>query len=84
MKDLIRKNKVVLLAVVEHIVNVKSACQISNVAPRWRWCRNYDSNGRGRIWIIWDPNIIKFRPRVTHSQFIYGSVCVEFKFVVNY
>ncbi|KAG5630869.1 hypothetical protein H5410_002586 [Solanum commersonii] len=44
---------------------------------KWEWVDNYNTYPRGRIWILWDPNKVKFRVDVVHKQFIHGYVTTQ-------
>lgn len=37
---------------------------------------NYPANPKGRLWILWDPNVVLFRPEIIHQQCIYGFVSI--------
>ncbi|WMV25905.1 hypothetical protein MTR67_019290 [Solanum verrucosum] len=44
---------------------------------KWEWVDNYNTDPRGRLWILWDPNKVKFRVDVVHKQFIHGYVTTQ-------
>ncbi|XP_070037184.1 uncharacterized protein [Nicotiana tomentosiformis] len=73
----IRMNKIRLLAILEHRVTETNANQIlKKVAAGWRCVTNYETNGKGRIWVIWDPNILQFNEMVKSNQLIHGKVFI--------
>ncbi|XP_019237273.1 PREDICTED: uncharacterized protein LOC109217477 [Nicotiana attenuata] len=60
---------------VEQRVQDNKAKEIINkCAPGWSWCSNRSSDGKGRIWIIWDPNKIQFTMLQNLTQYIHGKV----------
>lgn len=44
------------------------------MAGNWNWASNYDSTGHGRIWHIWDSNIIRITVVCATPQSIHGIV----------
>ncbi|XP_077226456.1 uncharacterized protein LOC143859720 [Tasmannia lanceolata] len=47
---------------------------ISDIKDGWLSVDNYDHAENGRIWIIWDPNLLHFQLQESSPQFIYGNV----------
>ncbi|XP_077251955.1 uncharacterized protein LOC143891210 [Tasmannia lanceolata] len=47
---------------------------ISDIKDGWLSVDNYDYAKNGRIWIIWDPNLIHFQLQESSPQFIHGKV----------
>lgn len=71
----LRTNKVSIIAIHEHRVKVERSRSIINkVMPGWEWCTNATNQSRGRIWVAWDPNRVKYK-MIEHSiQFIHGKI----------
>lgn len=62
-----------MLAITEHRVNEQYASQIiKKITGRWRWCDNYNTCTRERIWLIWDLDLMNFTLIEAHTQFIHG------------
>lgn len=50
MQKFIRENRISIIAIVEYRVQEKYSSKIINkIAPKWKWCTNYESGGKGRI-----------------------------------
>lgn len=63
IKVFISKNKIKMIATVEHRVKEQNAGQIiKKIVPGWSWHDNYNSNTRWRIWILWDHNVVDYTP----------------------
>lgn len=50
---------------------------------------NNEPGSRGRLWVLWNPNILNFRCMDKHTQYIHGqiqipSMNVEFHFTAIY
>ncbi|WMV20263.1 hypothetical protein MTR67_013648 [Solanum verrucosum] len=45
--------------------------------PVGKSARKVAQQNLGRIWILWDPNKVKFRVDVVHKQFIHGYVTTQ-------
>lgn len=77
-----------MIAIVKHRVKEQNAGQIiKKIVPGWSWHDNYNSNTRGRIWILWDHNVIDYTPLQVASQYIHGLVkfqATEFYFTAIY
>lgn len=72
MQKFIRENRISIIAIVEYRVQEKYSSKIINkIAPKWKWCTNYESGGKGRIWIVWDPNEIAYTIISYKPQYIY-------------
>ncbi|MCD9639376.1 hypothetical protein HAX54_023817 [Datura stramonium] len=39
----------------------------------WNWVVNYLEAPGGRIWVIWNPNLVNFTMIAAHKQFIHGQ-----------
>ncbi|XP_059315492.1 uncharacterized protein LOC132066131 [Lycium ferocissimum] len=50
---------------------------IKKIVYGWQWRSNYNSVGRGRIWVLWDPSYIVYTEIASTEQFIHGSVLVK-------
>ncbi|XP_019244243.1 PREDICTED: uncharacterized protein LOC109224111 [Nicotiana attenuata] len=75
MKIFLEKQKINLIAIVEHRVqNAKEKEVINKCAPGWSWCSNSKATERGRIWILWDANSIQFTMLQSHTQYIHGII----------
>ncbi|XP_075101622.1 uncharacterized protein LOC142177061 [Nicotiana tabacum] len=65
------------MAIVEHrVTEVKGKQIMKKIVAGWSWATNYDENGKGRIWVIWDPNIIQFSEMWKSNQLIHGKVTI--------
>lgn len=54
----------------------KSAQIVSSVFPGWSFVNNYEFSRRGRIWVIWSPQV-RVTPVFKSDQLITVSVLVE-------
>ncbi|XP_060210524.1 uncharacterized protein LOC132637460 [Lycium barbarum] len=83
-------NKVNLIAITEHRVQQRVAIQlIKKIARRWSWCAKYNSTGKGRIWVLWDPMAVDYEKLEKQDQYIHGKVHVmdlniKFQFTAIY
>ncbi|XP_060210242.1 uncharacterized protein LOC132637116 [Lycium barbarum] len=68
-------NKTSIIAIIEHRVKEKFAEKIvKKIWPSWMWCHNYPTDGKGRLWVLWDPNEIHFDMVGCKEQYIHGTV----------
>ncbi|KAK6793474.1 hypothetical protein RDI58_006927 [Solanum bulbocastanum] len=78
----VKRNKVTIIAILEHRVRKEKAGSIINkIMPRWEWCTN---KVRGRIWIVWNPNMVEFKRVESSVQYVHGMVDMQqsgFKFL---
>ncbi|XP_016509455.1 uncharacterized protein LOC107826925 [Nicotiana tabacum] len=75
LKNFIRENKVVLIAVLENRVKeTKAEGIIKKIFNNWRWIENYSQAPGGRIWIAWDQTRVDFEGYEMHQQYIIGEV----------
>ncbi|KAH0644915.1 hypothetical protein KY284_032799 [Solanum tuberosum] len=52
--------------------------------PGWEWCTNDTNEVRGRIWVVWNPNMVKFTRVESSVQYVHGLVDMQqsgFKFL---
>ncbi|XP_060212197.1 uncharacterized protein LOC132639796 [Lycium barbarum] len=78
LKVFIKENKVGVIAIAEHRVKeIRAAKLIKKLVPGWSWCNNYNSCPKGRIWILWNPNLVDFRKLHKHGQLIHGEVYIH-------
>ncbi|KAH0652021.1 hypothetical protein KY290_032498 [Solanum tuberosum] len=74
----IRRNKVSIIAIFEHRVREEKAwSNINKIMPGWEWCTNATTEFRGRIWVVWNPSIVKFTRMETSVQCIHGMVGMQ-------
>jgi len=67
-----------MIVVIEHRVKEQYASHIiRKISSSWKWCANYSSVNRGRIWIMWDPNYVDFSLIDMQTQFIHGHVTIN-------
>lgn len=53
LKAFIQSSRVSIIAIVEHKVLEKNAEKIiKKIVPSWSWHANYNTNNRGRIWVL--------------------------------
>lgn len=72
MNEFLTVNKVSIIAIIEHRVTEQASKKIvDRIAPLWKWSNNYNTGKRGRIWILWNPNIVSFQLETVHTQYIY-------------
>ncbi|XP_019255046.1 PREDICTED: uncharacterized protein LOC109233620 [Nicotiana attenuata] len=62
---------------------------MKKVTRRWSWYANYDAGIRGRIWIMWDLDLVDFMLIETQTLYIHGlikiyALNVEFTFTIVY
>lgn len=77
MQRYIKEHNISILDIIEHRVQEKYSQKIiQKIAPKWEWCANYDSGDKGRIWVIWDPNKIKFTMLGYKPQYIHGEAFI--------
>lgn len=77
LRSFIRVNKISLLAILEYRVTEINANQIiKKVVAGWSWSTSYEANGKGGIWVIWDPNVLQFNEMVKSNQLIHGKVSI--------
>ncbi|XP_019263452.1 PREDICTED: uncharacterized protein LOC109241192 [Nicotiana attenuata] len=63
------------MAIYEHRTNEEKGKQImKKITANWRYSANYDSKGKGRIWVMWDPNNIQFIEMWKSNQLIHGKL----------
>lgn len=74
LKVFLRTNKVSIIAIYEHRVKVERSRSINKVIPGWKWCVNATNQSRGRIWVAWDPNRVKYEMMEHSIQFIYRKI----------
>ncbi|XP_059309968.1 uncharacterized protein LOC132061119 [Lycium ferocissimum] len=77
----IKKEQIDIIAVVEHrVLKLKAKQIISKVVPGWKWAENYGSSDRGRIWILWKPEVMDVSVIHVENQMIHCLVkCVSGK-----
>ncbi|XP_059315396.1 uncharacterized protein LOC132066006 [Lycium ferocissimum] len=74
----VQRNKVGLLAIVEHRVHQKNAARVvKQVFPRWQWQHNYQVGGKGRIWVVWDARLCDFSVIQSTPQYIHGYLRIH-------
>ncbi|XP_060178324.1 uncharacterized protein LOC132608297 [Lycium barbarum] len=74
LKVFIKENKVGVIAIVEHRVKeIRADKLIKKLVPGWSWCNNYNSCLKGRIWTLWNPNLVDFHMLHEHGQLIHGE-----------
>ncbi|KAK6773748.1 hypothetical protein RDI58_028986 [Solanum bulbocastanum] len=52
--------------------------------PRREWCTNDSNEVRGRIWVVWNPNMVEFTRVESSVQYVHGMVDMQqsgFKFL---
>ncbi|KAK6785297.1 hypothetical protein RDI58_018752 [Solanum bulbocastanum] len=75
MRLFLRRNKVNMIAICEYRVREDRVSSIINkIMPNWEWCTNSVNNVRGRIWVIWNPDVINFTIVENSEQHIHGQV----------
>nr|XP_016486070.1 PREDICTED: uncharacterized protein LOC107806429 [Nicotiana tabacum] len=64
-----------MIEIIEHRVKESNVTAIlRKIVNGWSWCHNYNNNMRGKIWVVWDQNAIKFDVEQMVEQFIHGRV----------
>lgn len=72
---IIKKEKIVVLAIVEHMVKQQNArTTINKVVQGWCWHANFNSDSRGIIWLVWDSRLADIIVKDTNSQYIHCLV----------
>lgn len=71
----LRKNKVSIIAIYEHRVKEERSRNILNkIMPSCEWCTNATTQRRGKIWVAWDPNKVRYQVTNTATQYIHGTM----------
>ncbi|XP_019258106.1 PREDICTED: uncharacterized protein LOC109236386 [Nicotiana attenuata] len=90
LKEFVKTNKVEIIAIYEHRVSeAKAEKIITKILPGWKWCHNVSNTCKGRIWVLWNPNIVQFTMTGSYAQLIHGTVknfksIIEFQFSTIY
>ncbi|XP_060211785.1 uncharacterized protein LOC132639349 [Lycium barbarum] len=72
------RNKVGLLAIVEHSVHQKNVARVvKQVVPRRQWQHNYQVGGKRRIWVVWDARLCDFSVIQPTPQHIHGYLKIH-------
>lgn len=75
LREFCKNRKLALLVVLENKFKERNAPKIiRKIVPHWNWVANYNTDPRGRIWVVWNPEIVDYRVEVTHKQFIHGHM----------
>lgn len=75
VRNLIYSNELCSIGLVETKVPEARFCSISvGLLSGWKWIANYDSSLKGRIWVSWNPSLVKFEVISSNSQAIHGRV----------
>lgn len=75
LKVAIMKNKMDLLAILEHKVTAQNEKKIiQKIVHGWKWISKYIINNKGRIWLVWDPRVVEFILIEMVAQYIHGQV----------
>ncbi|XP_075087832.1 uncharacterized protein LOC142169811 [Nicotiana tabacum] len=78
IKQYLRDNKVVLIAIIEDKVKQPMAEKtIQKISRNWKWTDNYVASNRGRIWILWDPGVLDFAIHSCSEQLITGKIIIH-------
>ena len=77
VRALVLDNKVSLLGLVKTRVRYSNFSSISrSLLKGWKVLANYNHHHNGRIWVLWDPNIVDVCLLFSSSQVIHVSVMV--------
>ncbi|KAK4720321.1 hypothetical protein R3W88_018659 [Solanum pinnatisectum] len=81
-KLFIRTNNVSIIALLEHKIKDQQIVKVmKTIAPGWRSIDNNICSNKGRVWILWDPQVIKLKIRALNCKFcfttIYGLHTIE-------
>ncbi|KAF8037236.1 hypothetical protein BT93_B0217 [Corymbia citriodora subsp. variegata] len=74
-RNLVRTHNLCCIGILETKVPAGRFEDISSrTVPGWLWISNYTFSPRGRIWVGWDPNRVKFDALLAHGQAIHGKL----------
>ncbi|XP_019235765.1 PREDICTED: uncharacterized protein LOC109216089 [Nicotiana attenuata] len=75
VREYIRSNKINLVGLVETKVKETNAYRIANpLVPGWGTLTNYNEARNGRVWILWDTNVLKVTGLQDDPQLIHCIV----------
>lgn len=78
LKLFMKENKVSIIAVIEHKVKENVASRIiQKIAPGWKFEANYEHTDKGRLWVLWDPQVIDCTMMSQSDQYIQCRVVMR-------
>ena len=88
VRSLVAENKISLLGINESRVKQHSSNRIARRLLRgWRVLFNYHHHPNGRIWVLWDPNVLSVKLLFDSSQMVLVEVTVlqkQFTFFTSF
>ena len=77
VQDFVRKNCISLLGLVETKVRLeKSSFIFKNLLVGWQVLHNYNFNPSGRIWVLWNPEVVDVKLEYASDQIIHTHVTI--------
>ncbi|XP_060182465.1 uncharacterized protein LOC132612156 [Lycium barbarum] len=79
-----------IIAIIEHRVSLDNVSNIiKKIAFGCHWKHNYNTDGRGRIWLLWNPTNVNVTVLQTTNQFIHCMAetvngCLRLEFTAIY
>ncbi|GAV80064.1 Exo_endo_phos domain-containing protein, partial [Cephalotus follicularis] len=71
----ILSNKVAICSLFEtKTLEVRVQQIVHRMCKNWEYTTNHAFTEQGRIWVVWDPSILKFEVTLTTDQAVYGKV----------
>lgn len=75
MIKFLEKNDVGFIVILNHIFTAERARNvITRAIQGWSWKHNYNTTGKGKIWILWDQNRLKLHVLKTILEFMHSLV----------
>ena len=75
IRSLIHQHRLSLIGINETRVSIEKSRQIGQTLLRgWHCVTNYDHHLNGRIWVLWDPNVLNIQLLLSTSQVVHMEV----------
>ncbi|XP_077237123.1 uncharacterized protein LOC143878767 [Tasmannia lanceolata] len=75
VRNLIQKNNLPLISILEtHVSQINMQRYIDEICGTWNSYGNYLSSDRGRIWLLWNPQMIHLNILLESDQFLHCEV----------
>ncbi|KAH0761484.1 hypothetical protein KY290_017557 [Solanum tuberosum] len=80
LKLFVEENNVSIIEILEHKIKENTTHGIvKKIVPGWKYEANYEYSNKGRIWLLWNPQLIECVILSKYEQYIQGRLKLKCK-----